>query len=175
VRARVLPGAEVAETALDGLDEPELRRAALGGGRWILLEPQPGPLGDSLASHTAALLARGFAPVIAHPERHLDGDAPERLAELVAMGALVQATAQHLADAEEDWMLLDLARAGLVHVLGSDSHSSRAGRAVRLSHGLARLRALGRTPEELDWIARLAPGAIVRGEALGERLGPIGA
>ena len=44
----VLRGGEVAETAVEGLSEEELRRVALGEGRWILLEPAPGPLGDSL-------------------------------------------------------------------------------------------------------------------------------
>ena len=44
----VLQGGEVAETAVEALDEEELARVALGAGRWVLLEPAPGPLGDSL-------------------------------------------------------------------------------------------------------------------------------
>src|SRR5699024_4492855 len=45
----VLRGAEVAETAIDGLDDEDLRHVSLGGGgAWVLVEPAPGPLGDSL-------------------------------------------------------------------------------------------------------------------------------
>ena len=43
----LLPGAEVAATALPGLDDAELAALTLGGGGlWILLEPGPGPLDD---------------------------------------------------------------------------------------------------------------------------------
>ena len=45
---RVLPGGEVAETIIDDLDDDELRAVRLGAGDWILLEPRPGPLSDSL-------------------------------------------------------------------------------------------------------------------------------
>jgi tyrosine-protein phosphatase YwqE len=174
VRARALVGGEVAETALPGLADEELRAASLGGaGLWILLEPAPGPLGDDLHRHVDDLVARGFRPLIAHPERHLDADAPARLAALVEAGALVQATAQHVADAEEHWPMWDLARAGLIHVLGSDAHSSRGGREVRLTHALERLRQIGRSEADLAWIARTAPDAIVRGEVPGEGLAPI--
>ena len=47
VPVTIVSGGEVAETALDGLDEEELRTVSLAGAGWILLEPRPGPLGDS--------------------------------------------------------------------------------------------------------------------------------
>jgi protein-tyrosine phosphatase len=44
IATRVAPGGEVAETILEHLDDDELLRVSLGGGgRWILLEPAPGP------------------------------------------------------------------------------------------------------------------------------------
>ena len=49
VPVAVLRGGEVAETAVEGLSEEELSMVALGDGAWVLLEPAPGPLGDSLA------------------------------------------------------------------------------------------------------------------------------
>ena len=55
----VVTGGEVAETALEGLDEDELRAVTLGGGGWILLEPRPGPLGDSLLAAVTGLRERG--------------------------------------------------------------------------------------------------------------------
>ena len=161
----VIGAGEVAETIVEKLDDDELRLVALGG-RWILLEPAPGPLGDSLAAAAELLCERGFRSLIAHPERHPGLDMRERLAALVEAGCLVQVTAALLAGGPASEPLLDLARAGLVHVLGSDSHSARIGRPVRISHGLARLREDAATEPHLDWIAYRAPTAIVEGEEL---------
>src|SRR5262245_15790039 len=59
--ARVAPGGEVAETALLGLSDAELRSLTLGGGgRWLLLEPAPGPLSDTLTEAVEELVRRGF-------------------------------------------------------------------------------------------------------------------
>ena len=60
--------------------------------------------------------------------------------------------------------MLELAQEGLVHLLGSDAHSSRAGRPVRLSGALAALATVPALDGHLDWIAREAPVAILRGE-----------
>src|SRR5690348_5905238 len=56
----VMRGGEVAETAVHGLSDEELGLVALGEGNWILLEPRPGPLGDSLLDAVARLRERGF-------------------------------------------------------------------------------------------------------------------
>ena len=93
VPLRVVTGGEVAETALDGLDQEALRAISLAGSGWILLEPRPGPLGDSLLDAVDHLTDRGFRALIAHPERHPSGDLRERLRQLIRRGALVQATA----------------------------------------------------------------------------------
>jgi protein-tyrosine phosphatase len=164
---RVLPGGEVAVTALDGLDDAELQAVALGGSsKWILLEPAPGRLDDELESAAAELHARGFRALIAHPERHLAPDLVQRLARLVTGGALVQATAAFLTDGATRAGMLALARAGVIHVLGSDSHSSRAGRPVALAAAIAALDGVEPAASHLEWIARTAPEAIVRGDEL---------
>jgi protein-tyrosine phosphatase len=165
VAVSVIGGGEVAETVVDGLADEELRSVALGG-RWILLEPAPGPLGDSLVAAAERLRRRGYRSLIAHPERHPAADFQERLAELVAAGCLVQATAALLAEGEAAEPLLDLARHGLLHVLGSDSHSARHGRPVRIARALERLREDAELRPHLDWIAHTAPAAIVRGDDL---------
>jgi protein-tyrosine phosphatase len=165
VAVAVIAAGEVAETAVDGLADEELLTVALGG-RWILLEPAPGPLSDSLAAAARRLRERGYRSLIAHPERHPALDMRERLAELVEAGCLVQATAALLAEGEASEPLLDLARGGLVHVLGSDSHSAHHGRPVAISAGLERLRGAEELRPHLEWIAREAPAAIVRGEDL---------
>lgn len=162
---RIVTGAEVAETAVEALSDSELRAASVGGaGGWILLEPAPGPLGDALAGAVHDLAQRGFRSLLAHPERHLGADYARRLAALVQSGALVQATAASLTDPASAGGMEELAAQGLVHVLGSDAHSSRYGRPVCLSDGLACLERIERLRPHLDWIAEAAPEAILRGE-----------
>lgn len=159
IRVRVLAGGEVAETALAGLERAELAKVALAGGHWILLEPAPGPLSESLRAAAQALGREGYRPIVAHPERHLGPGAVEALIGLVHDGALVQGTAALLENDESP--VHELAARGLIHVLGSDSHSATVGRPVRLSAGLA---AIGRIPvvgRYADWVAEEAPAAIV--------------
>jgi protein-tyrosine phosphatase len=165
VPVRIQPAGELAETAADGLTVDELRVISLGsGGRWLLVEPAPGPIGDSLAEVVGMLGERGFRSVIAHPERHPAGDMRDRLAGMVADGALVQVTAAHLESGPASAALLELAGAGLVHLLGSDAHSSHAGRPATLSAGLAALVSVPAVAGHLGWIAQEAPAAILRGE-----------
>jgi protein-tyrosine phosphatase len=162
---RLLPGAEVAATALPGLEDHELAAVTLGGGgRWILLEPAPGPLDDRFDAAVSALGERGFRALIAHPERHVGADLLERLARLAANGALVQGTAAYLTDEAVRPGMLRLARAGVLHVLGSDAHSSRAGRPVAMTPAFDVLRSVAPTSGHIDWMARTAPLAIARGD-----------
>ncbi|HEX7058465.1 MAG TPA: CpsB/CapC family capsule biosynthesis tyrosine phosphatase [Solirubrobacterales bacterium] len=162
----VLQGGEVAETAVEDLSEEELSRVALGGGRWILLEPAPGPLSDNLRWAVEHLAGRGHRALIAHPERHLCADMFERLGELIGDGALVQATADFFLREEMSAGMLALAEAGFVHVLSSDSHTSLGGRQLRLAAAFERLGEVERLAPHLEWIAETAPRAIVEGEAL---------
>ncbi len=169
----ILTGGEVSETVAAGLTDAELRVLSLGGGGWVLLEPAPGPLSDSLERCVGLLGARGHRCIVAHPERHVAADMFERLERLVRNGALVQATADPLTAASTAEGMAELARRGLVHVLGSDSHSARFGRPVRLSDALRRLREIPSLEPHVDWIAHLAPRAIVRGEPLAVPYEPV--
>jgi protein-tyrosine phosphatase len=168
VAVRALAGGEVAETALPGLDDDELRAVSLGGGgRWILLEPAPGPLTVALEDAVHDLERRGFDSVIAHPERHAFGvDFYERVRGLVGAGALIQATAAAILDEHAGPTLLGMAADGLVHVLGSDAHSARAGRPVALRAAVEALESVPELRPHRDWIERHAPEAIVAGEPL---------
>lgn len=161
---RVIAGGEVSELALARMSDEELRAVALGGGRWILLEPRGGPLSDSLDEAVAELESRGFHALVAHPERHLAEDMLGRLARLVDRGALVQATAAALERGPAVEGMRALAARGLVHVLATDAHSSHGGRPMRIAGGLEALRDVERVAPHLDWIARAAPEAIVSGE-----------
>lgn len=166
VAVEVLAGGEVAEMALEGLTEEELAAVALGGGDWILLEPAPGPLGESLVRRVDHLAERGHRALIAHPERHLSADMFERMAALVAAGALIQATADFFLREEIAAGMLAMAERGLVHVLASDAHTASAGRPVRLRPALERLGEVAAVAPHLEWIAETAPAAIVRGGPL---------
>jgi protein-tyrosine phosphatase len=158
---KIVTGGEVAEAALGGLTDDELRAVSLGGGNtWILLEPGPGPLGSSLVEAVERLARGGRRAVIAHPERHVGHGFEETLEALVTGGALVQATAAHVTDAGSGPVLVDLVARGLVHVVGSDAHSSRVGRPVAVSGALRALPARNR-----DFAARV-PMAILRGDSV---------
>jgi len=164
VALRVRVGGEVAQTALDGLSDEQLRAVSLGGGGgWILLEPAPGPLSVELELAVERLRARGLRAVIAHPERHADADLEMRLQELAAHGCLIQWTAAFVADPALREPVARWARMGLIHLLGSDAHSARFGRPLALGAGFAALREL-LPAATLEWMAREAPAAILRGE-----------
>jgi protein-tyrosine phosphatase len=172
IAVKVLQGGEVAETAVEGLSDEELARVSLGGGDWILLEPAPGPLGDSLLRRVGHLRERGYRALVAHPERHLSADMFERMEALVAEGVLIQATADFFLREQMAVGMLAMAEKGLVHVLSSDAHSARAGRPVRLSPALERLREVELLAPHIDWIAETAPSAIVNGDPLDPPFAP---
>jgi len=168
----VIQGGEVAETAVEGLSEEELGRVSLGAGRWILLEPAPGPLSESLTRRVKHLAERGHRALIAHPERHLSADMYERIAALVAAGALVQATADFFLRERFADGMRGLAAAGLIHVLSSDAHSSHGGRPVHMREAFQRLGEVEPAASHLEWMREVAPRAIVSGEELELPFGP---
>jgi protein-tyrosine phosphatase len=168
----ILQGGEVAETAVEGLSEEELGHVSLGAGNWVLLEPAPGSLSDTLIARVAHLAERGHRALIAHPERHLSADMYERIAALIAEGALVQATADFfLRERFADGMRM-LAELGLVHVLSSDAHSSHGGRPLHLREAFEVLVEIEATAPHLEWMRDTAPRAIVEGHELELPFGP---
>jgi protein-tyrosine phosphatase len=162
----VLQGGEVAETAVEELGEEELSRVTLGKGNWVLLEPAPGPLSDTLIRRVEHLAERGHCALIAHPERHLSADMYERIAALIAAGALVQATADFfLRERTADGMRA-LAEAGLIHVLSSDAHSSLGGRPVHMREAFDQLTDIKSVAPHVHWMRDVAPQAIIEGKNL---------
>jgi protein-tyrosine phosphatase len=165
VDVRVALGGEVAEPGALGAADEDLRRVSLGGnGVWLLIEPRPGPLGPEILATVDRLAERGFRALVAHPERHAGAGFRECLVELVERGALIQVTSALIAAGPAAPTMLELAGQGLVHLLGSDAHSSHGGRPLRMSDGLARLAEVERTAPHLDWIAAEGPRAILAGE-----------
>jgi protein-tyrosine phosphatase len=161
---RIAPGGEVADEALHEVPDQKLRDVSLGRtGVWLLVEPRPGPITGDLIDTVDTLTQRGFRCIVAHPERHAGADFRERLEALVERKALIQVTAALIADGPASPVLIELASHGLVHLLGSDAHSARAGRPVKLSAGLARLAEVDCVRPHLDWVAREGPRDILAG------------
>lgn len=164
---RVLAGAEVAASMVARLEDREIVEVSLGGaGRWVLLEPGAGPLDDRCEQAVESLRRRGFRALVAHPERHLTPDIVERLRRLIGRGALVQATAASLLDHATRPGMLELARSGVIHVLGSDAHSAQFGRPVALTAALRCLGDVEGVNEHVGWVACAAPQGIVAGREL---------
>ncbi len=165
IAVTIVTGGELGAERFPALSDDDLRAISLGGGgKWILLEPRPGPMDDALEATVDALHGRGFRAVIAHPERHAGADAADRLAALVAQGALVQATVEFLYEGGAAPVLAQWAAAGLVHLVGSDAHTSRAGRPAAVSRGLGALLAVPAVSPHIDWVARDGPRAVIAGE-----------
>jgi protein-tyrosine phosphatase len=174
IPVRVRRGGEIAEPIVDSLADEVLEALTLGGnGRWLLIEPRPGAIDSYLLDAVDRLDARGFECVVAHPERHAGVRFREHLEELTRRGALIQVTAELIAHGPASPTMLELAAEGLVHLLGSDAHSSHGGRAVKLSHGLERLREVDRVRPHIDWVAEYGPRAVISGERTAPPFAPV--
>ena len=123
---RVIAGAEVAIPKLDELDDDELERLALGGGRYVLLESPYGGTPVDIEGAVASLADRGFGTILAHPERcPLFQNDVDRLETLVGQRTLCSITAASLMGAfgaRARLFALEYLRRGLVHDVASDAH-----------------------------------------------------
>lgn len=170
-RPSVLAGCEYAYSsdAVELLERgPAGPLTTLNRGRYLLLEFLPGPLPASTDAVLHELALMDVVPVVAHPERNRRFSSnPDRLARLVARGALVQITAGSLLgdfgygpyEACEEFF-----RRGLVHLLASDAHSV-ARRPPRLSAARERVRRDWGSDTEVG-LFEANPAALLRSEPL---------
>jgi protein-tyrosine phosphatase len=165
----VLPGGELDREFAARLDDDALRRFGLGGNPGLLLLEFPytgWPL--DLGELVFRLLTRGFGVVLAHPERNPEVQmAPDRLGDLVDIGALVQLTAASL-DGRLGRRPAACARTllddGLAHLIASDAHAP----AVRAIGMASAAEAVG--DERLArWLTHDVPAALVAGAELPAR------
>ena len=169
IPVEVLHGAEIDLSLLWAIPPVELRRLTIAQtGRYLLLEfPYRGwPL--ALETSVKGLVRLGVTPLLAHPERNPEvQDRPDRVRELVEVGALVQVTAASLEgsrDRAAQAAALRLLELGLVHVLASDSHGPHISR-----EGLgAAARGIG-DAELARYLTVEVPGAILAGEPVPDR------
>jgi protein-tyrosine phosphatase len=155
-------GAELGHDMVGRLSQAELDSVAHGppGGRWLLVETPFVGLGDEFTAATDELRDRGFAVVIAHPERARDC-AGATLRHELARGSMLQVNAwslvgRHGPEAYE--RAHEMLRAGRVGLIASDAHGGRrqpaltlgvaaCGQAGLSSHDAQRL--VGSTPHRL--------------------------
>ena len=169
IAVEVLPGGELDLAYAQSLDDDDLRRFGLGGNPNLLLLEFPyvgWPMG--LPDLVFRLRVRGFATVLAHPERNTEvQDSPERLRELVDAGVCVQLTAASVdgrlgrRNAAGAKALLD---AELAHLIASDAHAP----AIRAIGMGAAAEAVGDAPLAW-WLTHEVPEALLAGEALPPR------
>jgi protein-tyrosine phosphatase len=171
VELQVLPGGEVDAGRWLDLSEEERDALRLGDGPYLLLECPLSVAAGAFDQLVARLCSTGQRILLAHPERSPTFlRQPQRLAELVGLGALTQITAGSLAGAfgtPAQKLGLDLLRDGLVHDVASDAHDAGPNRPPDLRLGFeAAERALPGISAQVDWLCRDAPAAILAGAPL---------
>lgn len=160
-------GAEIATSRLPGLDDAALGRLALGGGRWLLLEPPSRGAADVEAA-VAAVRERGYGAVLAHAERceALRRD-PSALRRLARDGTLVSITADSLTgrfgEIARRFAVL-LLRERLVHNVASDAHHARQRPPGDAAGRRAAERAVPGARALWSWMTEEVPLAILEGE-----------
>jgi protein-tyrosine phosphatase len=130
INVRVHPGGELDARYARRLSDAQLELIAQGpeGSRWLLLEAPFRGLDDEFAEDCAALATRGFAAVLAHPERAAGAAEPESIATLRSLldtGAVAQVNVCSLLGnngLRVQETAVHLLRNGLAYVLASDGH-----------------------------------------------------
>jgi protein-tyrosine phosphatase len=173
IELELLSGGEIAPERLPDLTDDQLRELALGPGGCVLLECPFAPVGSAMELMVADLHRRGFAVLLAHPERSSTFQRePQRLERLVEMGATAQVTAGALAGGFGETAkraALRMLEAGHVHVLASDAHDpSHRPPDLRLADAALTAR-YGDIEEQIAWMTADAPAALVAGSPLPQR------
>ena len=163
----ITPGGEIAIAELSRLSDDALAGLCLGEGVYLLVEsPYRHALGW-LEEGVLDVQARGFRPILAHPERcpAFQQD-PDRLAELVEHGVLVSLTAASLEGRfgrRIREFSLTLLERGLAHNVASDAHDARI-RGPALAAGLSSASgAIRKLERYIPWYTAEVPGAILAG------------
>lgn len=156
----------------DALKQPT--KYSINGTRYLLVEFPDFGIPQNISSSFYEMSVAGIVPIITHPERNLTlMQKPEKLAEWIRMGCLVQVTAGSLMGrfgkgpqkvARE---LLDL---DWVHVIATDAHNVKSRPPLmREAHDLI---AKDYGAEAARRLCNQNPRAIFYGEALGEQPQP---
>lgn len=163
----VVKGGELAITKVADLSDEELDSICLGSGRYVLVESPYSTIADLLEHTLFDLQARGFRPLLAHPERSpcFASDLP-RLRALVDNGILCSVTAGSFAGrfgSTVRGFAVELLRTSLIHNVASDAHDARR-RHPGLWWGLESLAGEFKgLSEYAGWLTVDVPSAILAG------------
>ena len=161
------PGGEIHASVAARLGADELDAISLGpaGARWVLLESPFAGIDDALLQGCAAIRAKGFGLVLAHPERSRDflADGLARLSRELVDGAVLQVNAcsllgRHGPEAREG--AVRLVRSGLAYLIGSDGHPGTREHTVATGHAAAV--AAGVSPGRARRLTRTNPRFLLR-------------
>lgn len=175
---QVVSGAEVSLPKALELGDDVLQGLCLGHSRHLLVESPYGDMDGQLETTISDLFARGFRPVLAHPERSAAfHDRSERLGELVGRGVLSSVTAGSMAGRFGEPVrrfTLTLFELGLVHDVASDAHN-HIERPPDLTVGFDAAEAeMPGIAAQARWFTTDAPDAILHDRALPPRPEPVG-
>ena len=134
-------GGELGHDMVGSLTQDELAMIAQGppGARWLLIEAPFEGIGDDFHAATDELRDRGFAVLIAHPERSADAalDGSAGLRRELAAGSLAQVNALSLLGQhgnEAELAAHALVDEGLVTLVASDAHGPSRPPALRAAY-----------------------------------------
>ena len=136
----------------------------IGGTRYVLSEPPFNSFPEYVEEQLAEIMALGYRPVIAHPERNtiIQRD-PDIVRRLISMGALMQINTGSLLNHYGPGCLEAgeyLLQQELIHVMATDAHGATGSRVPNMQVGFERVAEL--TDERRAWaLARDNPLAIV--------------
>lgn len=141
----------------------------LAGTRYLLVEPPFTSYPPYVEEVLFQLQLRGYAPILAHPERCAGiQENPEIVERLVERGVLMQVNTGSLLGhygLESEKTARALLERNLVHVLATDAHNPEGVRVPVISEGVRA--AAGIVGEERAWeFVTTAPEAILRGLAV---------
>jgi protein-tyrosine phosphatase len=161
----VVSGGEIAIGHLTQLEPEELRRFALGGSRYLLVETPYYGWPHVLPHLLLELRYQGFVAVLAHPERNGEVAANPRLLDrLVESGVLIQVTAASLdgriGRGPYECARL-LIREGFAHLLASDAHHASV-REVGMTEAATKVG----NPALARWLTWDVPAAILADEKI---------
>jgi protein-tyrosine phosphatase len=165
IELEVKAGAEIAITSISELADGELDRLALGGSRWLLVEPPFTPVAPGIEAAIFELRREGREVMLAHPERcpALQRE-PDMLRRLASAGVLMSLTAGSLVGrfgGEVRRFAMQLASDGLMYNVASDAHDLERrppGMAEEIERaGLGALR---------GWLTEGVPAAMLAGDPI---------
>jgi protein-tyrosine phosphatase len=158
----VLCGGELGHEMVGELGQRELDLIAQGppGARWILVESPFTGFNEDFTRATDELRRRGFAVVVAHPERAPDPDGSRwrALRHELASGSALQVNAWSLAGRhglEAQSVGRRLVREGRAEVIASDAHGGRRAPALLLGRDAVTLGGVSR--RDADCLIRSNP------------------